>query len=139
MGLHQQNSISLGQTIEEAVEYNHTFWVLYIMDKAISLTMGQSRCLPMYDCDVGSLNHDPSSPFCEYFIARVERAAMQEDVYQTLYSSQARRGGDYGKSDSISESDDKPRDDMETCVRMLLMTLSPPRLQIPCILMQVRL
>ena len=105
MGLHQQNTIALDQTNEESIEYNHTFWALYIMDKTISLTMGQSCCLPMYDCDVVKPTQDPSNPFYEHFVARVELAAMQEDSYQMLYSSQARRHGDFGQSNSISRLD----------------------------------
>ena len=107
MGLHQQNTIALDRNSEESIEHNHTFWALYIMDKTISLTMGQSCCLPMYDCDVVKPTHDLFDPFYEHFVARVELAAMQEDSYQMLYSSQARRQGDFGKSNSISRLDYK--------------------------------
>ena len=107
MGLHQQNTIALDHTSEESIERNHTFWALYIMDKTISLTMGQYCCLPMYDCDVVKPTHDPSNPFYEHFVARVELAAIQEDSYQMLYSSQARRRGDFGQSNSISRLDQK--------------------------------
>ncbi len=107
MGLHQQNTIALDHTSEASIEHNHTFWALYIMDKTISLTMGQSCCLPMYDCDVVKPTHDPSNPFYEHFVARVELAAMQEDSYQMLYSSQARRRGDFGQSNNISRLDHK--------------------------------
>ena len=107
MGLHHQHTIALDQTSDESMEHNHTFWALYIMDKTISLTMGQSCCLPLYDSDVVKPIHDPSNPFYEHFVARVELAAMQEDSYQMLYSSQARRRGDFGQSNSISRLDHK--------------------------------
>ena len=107
MGLHQQNNISLDRTSEKAIERNHTFWVLYIVDKTISLTMGQACCLPMYDCDVASPNQDAYDHFHKHFVARLELAAMREDSYQTLYSSQARRRGDFVRSSSISHLDHK--------------------------------
>lgn len=108
MGLHQQNNISFTQqTPEEAMEYNQTFWVLYIVDKAVSLTIGQHCCLPMYDCDVSSPTNDISNPFHSHFIARVELAAAQEDSYHVLYSSQARRMSDFGRSGGISQLDHK--------------------------------
>ena len=108
MGLHQPNTIPLDHPSEEhpsekELEYNDTFWVLYIIDKAISLTMGQSCCLPIYDCDVSSPYHDLSSH--DHFKARVELAAIQEDSYQMLYSSRARRQGELSKSSSISKID----------------------------------
>ena len=105
MGLHQPNTIPLDHPSEKEFEYSDTFWVLYIIDKANSLTMGQSCCLPIYDCDVSSPYHDLSSPFYDHFKARVELAAIQEDSYQMLYSSQARRQGELSKSSSISKID----------------------------------
>lgn len=105
MGLHQQNNISLDRTTEKAIEHNHAFWVLYVVDKTISLTMGQSCCLPMYDCDVASPNPDELNHFHKHFVARIELAAMQEDSYQILYSSQARRRGDLGRSSGICQLD----------------------------------
>lgn len=105
MGLHQQNNISLDRTSEKAIEHNHAFWVLYVVDKTISLTMGQSCCLPMYDCDVASPNEDEFNNFHKHFVARIELAAMQEDSYQILYSSQARRRGEFGRSSGICQLD----------------------------------
>ena len=107
MGLHQYNKITWDHTSDQAIEHNHTFWVLYVVDKTISLTMGQACCLPMYDCDVASPHHDPSNPLHEHFIARLELAAMQEDSYQSLYSCQARRQGDLGMNRGISQLDHK--------------------------------
>lgn len=108
MGLHQQKNISRAHfSPEEASDHNHTFWVLYIVDKAISLTMGQHCCLPMCDCDVSSPPEDSSNHFRSHFMARLELAAVQEDCYHLLYSSSAQRKGDFGRSSGVSQLDHK--------------------------------
>jgi len=107
IGLHQQNALLTDQTPEEALECKYVFWALYLIDKTIALTMGHSCYLPIFDCDVSVPENDPANPFLKHFVARIELAIIQEDSYQSLYSSQACRRGHSERSSSISRLDRK--------------------------------
>lgn len=91
IGLHKQNAMPTKQTKGEALERNYVFWALYVTDKMISTNLGISCCLPSFDCDVELPSNDPSNQFLKQLIARIELACIQEDTYQSLYSSQACR------------------------------------------------
>lgn len=91
IGLHKHNAMPTKQTKGEALERNYVFWALYVTDKMISTNLGISCCLPSFDCDVELPSNDPSSLFLKQLIARIELACIQEDTYQSLYSSQAYR------------------------------------------------
>ncbi|KAI9880707.1 MAG: hypothetical protein M1830_001340 [Pleopsidium flavum] len=107
IGLHQQNAMLTDQTLEEALECKYVFWALYVIDKTVALTMGHSCYLPIFDCDVSMPENDPANPFLKHFVARIELAIIQEDSYQSLYSSQASRRGDSERNSSISRLDNQ--------------------------------
>lgn len=92
---------------EETLERNHVFWALYVVDKQVSTAVGIPCCLPSFDCDVSLPKGDSSDPFLEYWIARIELATIQEDTYQSLYSSQACRRGDSERQSQITRLDCK--------------------------------
>ena len=90
------------------MERNYTFWILYVIDKTISLTMGQSYCLPMYDCDVSSPTPNSAIHLHDHLLARIELAAIQEDTYHFLYSSRTCQQEDCkGSSIDVSQLNHK--------------------------------
>ncbi|KAL8784526.1 MAG: hypothetical protein Q9195_009012 [Heterodermia aff. obscurata] len=89
MGLHQQNAISRCQNPDEEIERINVFWTLYVTDKTISLTTGNSGCLSLHDCDVDLPERDVSNPYLGYVLARIELACIQEDCYRELFSTKA--------------------------------------------------
>ncbi|MCJ1377769.1 hypothetical protein MMC17_000865 [Xylographa soralifera] len=107
MGLHQQGTASGDQSSEEALERNCVFWALYVMDKTISTSLGIPCCLPSFDCDVSLPENDPTNPYLKHWIARIEVATIQEDTYQSLYSTQACRRGESERKTQIARLDRK--------------------------------
>ena len=107
MGLHQQSTASEDQSPEEALARNYVFWALYVMDKMISTSLGIPCCLPSFDCDVSLPENDPTNPYLKHWVARIEVATIQEDTYQSLYSTQACRRGDSERKFQIARLDRK--------------------------------
>ncbi len=71
----------------------------------ISTNLGISCCLPSFDCDVQLPKNDDSNPFPKHLIARIELACIQEDTYQSLYSSQASRKNQAEREAEITRLD----------------------------------
>ena len=105
MGLHQQETEPSSRNKKEALERKYVFWTLYIIDKSISINLGIPCCLPSFDCAVELPKDDPANPFLKQLRARVELASIQEDIYRSLYSSQACRRGDLEASSQQSRLD----------------------------------
>ena len=107
MGLHQQNAISRCQTPEEDLECINVFWALYVTDKTISLTTGNSGCLSLHDCDVDLPEKDVGNPYLRHVLARIELACIQEDCYRELFSTKALRQDNAERSARIVRVDHK--------------------------------
>ena len=72
----------------------HAFWMLYMIDKTLSLNLGRSSCFPDYDIDVKvfSLSQDSRfRPWDRAFVAFIEFSKLQGRIYDELYSSRAQK------------------------------------------------
>jgi hypothetical protein len=84
----------------------HAFWMLYMIDKTLSLNLGRPSCFPDYDIDVGIFtpNADPRfRPWDHAFIAFIEFSKLQGRIYDDLYSSRAQRGSPEKRSEVVEE------------------------------------
>ena len=90
MALHRQANDLAGQSSSQAQERMTLFWVLYVIDKNMSLTTGSPLCLPYIDCDVPFPEEESGSSLNHHFLARIKLAHIQEQIYAVLYSSNGR-------------------------------------------------
>ena len=72
----------------------HAFWILYMMDKTLSLNLGRPSCFPDYDIDVKVFSPSPDPrfrPWDQAFIAFINFSKLQGRIYDELYSSRAQK------------------------------------------------
>lgn len=84
----------------------HVFWMLYMMDKNLSLNLGWTSSFPDYDIDtnVFSPSSDPRfRPWDHTMIAFIELSRLQSQLYDKLYSVRARREPPEVRSQVIEE------------------------------------
>lgn len=72
----------------------HAFWMLYLIDKAMSLNLGRTSSFPDYDIDVNMFSESPDprfQPWDRAFIAFIEFSKLQGKIYNQLYTSGAQQ------------------------------------------------
>lgn len=72
----------------------HAFWMLYMIDKTLSLNLGRPSSFPDNDIDVKLFSPGPDSrfrPWDHAFLAFIEFSKLQGRIYDELYSSQAQK------------------------------------------------
>ncbi len=82
------------------------FWMLYMMDKALSLNLGRTSCFPDYDIDVDLCTPSTNPkfrPWDQAMVAFVEFSRLQGCMYDDLYSAKARRQQPEVRSRAIEE------------------------------------
>jgi hypothetical protein len=84
----------------------HVFWMLYMIDKIMSLNLGRASSFPDYDIDVEIFhpNLDPRfGAWDKVLIAFIELCKLQGQMYDELYSARARRQPSETRSRLIQE------------------------------------
>ncbi|PMD39479.1 hypothetical protein L207DRAFT_529455 [Hyaloscypha variabilis F] len=92
LGYHRESEVSRSPP-ELADAKRHVFWMLYMIDKIMSLNLGRASSFPDYDIDVEifALNMDPR--YCAWdkvLVAFIELCKLQGQMYDELYSARAR-------------------------------------------------
>jgi len=93
LGYHRESEVSRGPP-ELANSKRHVFWMLYMIDKIMSLNLGRASSFPDYDIDVEvfALNQDPRFyAWDKVLVAFIELCKLQGQMYDELYSARARR------------------------------------------------
>ncbi|KAI1070114.1 hypothetical protein LB507_008155 [Fusarium sp. FIESC RH6] len=84
MGLHQSRASSNNLPPEAILERHKVFQSLYIRDKNIAILRGFTAWLPGYDSGISSSLETQSESYD--FVARLELAKLQDEVYQAFNS-----------------------------------------------------
>lgn len=96
----------------------------------ISTNLGVPCCLPSFDCNVDLPESDPTNPFLKHLVARIELAGIQEDIYRSLYSSQACRRGHLERGGQIARLDRElalwTSNNKKLCTTTIAGTNTPP-------------
>ncbi|KAH8762821.1 fungal-specific transcription factor domain-containing protein [Hyaloscypha finlandica] len=105
LGYHRESEVARGPP-EFADAKRHVFWMLYMIDKIMSLNLGRASSFPDYDIDVEIfvLNRDLS--FCAWdmvLVAFIELCKLQGQMYDELYSARARRQSPEIRSSIVDE------------------------------------
>jgi hypothetical protein len=105
LGYHREAEVARDPP-ELADAKRHVFWMLYMIDKIMSLNLGRASSFPDYDIDVEIfvLNRDLS--FCAWdtvLVAFIELCKLQGQMYDELYSARARRQSPEIRSRIIDE------------------------------------
>jgi hypothetical protein len=93
LGYHREAEVARG-TVELADAKRHVFWMLYMIDKVMSLNLGRASSFPDHDIDVEIFapKRDPRfSAWDKVLIAFIELCKLQGQMYDELYSARARR------------------------------------------------
>ncbi|TGZ79973.1 hypothetical protein EX30DRAFT_66309 [Ascodesmis nigricans] len=110
MGLHRATKPSSRISIDELQERRFVFWHVYLLDKTLSLAFGRASSLPDFDCDVELPIDDGNNPLYQSFIAMVQLAKIQSNIYVKLYSASALRQTEREMAASIRDLDRALRD-----------------------------
>jgi hypothetical protein len=92
LGYHREFEVSRSPS-DLADAKRHVFWMLYMIDKIMSLNLGRASSFPDYDIDVRifALNQDPRfRPWDKVLVAFIELCKLQGQMYDELYSARAR-------------------------------------------------
>ena len=84
----------------------HAFWMLYMIDKTMSLNLGRTSCFPDDDIDVNIFSEslDPRfRPWDRAFIAFIEFSKLQGRIYNQLYTIRAQREPPESRSRTVQE------------------------------------
>ncbi len=93
LGYHRESEVSRS-TPSLADSKRHVFWMLYMIDKIMSLNLGRASSFPDYDIDVQifALNQDQRFfAWDKVLVAFIELCKLQGQMYDELYSARARR------------------------------------------------
>jgi hypothetical protein len=93
LGYHRESSVSLDPP-PLADAKRHVFWMLYMIDKIMSLNLGRASSFPDYDIDVEIFALNQDLRFCAWdklLVAFIELCRLQGQMYDELYSARARR------------------------------------------------
>ncbi|RPB08074.1 hypothetical protein P167DRAFT_539588 [Morchella conica CCBAS932] len=105
IGLHRRTPSNTQYTKSELQERRCIFWNVYVLDKCLSLTFGRSTCLPDFDCDTELPEDDGTSPYFKNFLALIQLAKIQSNIYVRLYSASAARMTDEERDNNIATLD----------------------------------
>ena len=84
-------------------EREKTFWALFIMDKLMSLLLGTPCALPSHDINVPIPTLRLENPLYGHFVARIQMARIQEQIYSSLYSTQAKEKSRVERQSTIAQ------------------------------------
>ncbi|KAH8585442.1 fungal-specific transcription factor domain-containing protein [Bisporella sp. PMI_857] len=93
LGYHREAEVARGPP-EQADAKRHIFWMLYMIDKVMSLYLGRASSFPDYDIDVEIFPPNQDSRFWAWdkvLIGFIELCRLQGQMYEELYSVRARR------------------------------------------------
>jgi hypothetical protein len=93
LGYHREASVALDPP-PLADAKRHVFWMLYMIDKIMSLNLGRASSFPDYDIDVEIFALNQDLRFCAWdkvLVAFIELCRLQGQIYDELYSARARR------------------------------------------------
>jgi hypothetical protein len=79
---------------EQAEVKRHVFWMLYMIDKTLSLNLGRTSCFPDYDIDVKVFSPSQDPRFRSWdrmFLAFLDFSKLQGRIYDELYTAKAQR------------------------------------------------
>jgi hypothetical protein len=90
MGLHREQYPGEGEPIEFFEERQLVFWVLYTLDKSLSLTLGRHCALPTCECSTPLPNAvGVGDGATQTALARIQLACNQEQIFIKLFSAAA--------------------------------------------------
>jgi len=103
-GLHQDQY--LGEEPLEAFEERQlVFWVLYTIDKSLSLTLQRNCALPTFECSTplpSALGPTCLAAACiPAVLARIQLAGIQEQIYSGLFSATLMHQSVIGRQENI--------------------------------------
>ncbi|TVY94522.1 putative transcriptional regulatory protein [Lachnellula willkommii] len=93
LGYHRESEVARGPP-DLADAKRHVFWMLYMIDKIMSLNLGRASSFPDYDIDVEVFSPNPNPSFWAWdkvLMAFIELCKLQGQMYDELYSARARR------------------------------------------------
>lgn len=93
LGLHRESVVSRDPP-RLAESKRHAFWMLYMIDKTLSLNLGRPSCFPDHDIDVALFSEtaDPRfRPWDHAFLSFIEFSRLQGRIYDELYSARAQK------------------------------------------------
>jgi len=93
LGYHRETEVARSRP-DLADAKRHVFWMLYMIDKIMSLNLGRASSFPDYDIDVEIFQPNPDAQFWAWdkvLIAFIELCKLQGQMYDELYSARARR------------------------------------------------
>jgi Fungal specific transcription factor domain len=93
LGYHGESSVALDPPPLAAAK-RHVVWMLYMIDKIMSLNLGRASSFPDYDIDVEIFALNQDLRFCAWdkvLVAFIELCRLQGQIYDELYSARARR------------------------------------------------
>lgn len=105
LGYHREAEVARS-TPEAANAKRHVFWMLYMIDKIMSLNLGRASSFPDHDIDVRIFapSRDPRFwAWDKVLITFIELCKLQGQMYEELYSARARRELPESRSRIIEE------------------------------------
>lgn len=97
LGYHRASSLK-GLSPEEAESQQGLFWLVYVLDKSLSLRLGRSSVLQDYDIDIAPpklIYNDPSLlAWNTIYLHWIETAEFHGLAYEQLYSPRALNGSE---------------------------------------------
>ncbi|TVY31773.1 putative transcriptional regulatory protein [Lachnellula subtilissima] len=92
LGYHRESEVARGPP-DLADAKRHVFWMLYMIDKVMSLNLGRASSFPDYDIDVEVFSPNPNPRFWAWdkvLMSFIELCKLQGQMYDELYSARAR-------------------------------------------------
>jgi hypothetical protein len=105
LGYHREAVVARDPPMLAEVK-RHAFWMLYMMDKTMSLNLGRISCFPDYDIDVNMFSESLDTrfrPWDQAFLAFIEFSKLQGRIYDQLYSSGAQQQQPEARSRTVEE------------------------------------
>ncbi|KAK9377317.1 uncharacterized protein V1513DRAFT_436033 [Lipomyces chichibuensis] len=118
LGLHRQSAVYFERGLSqiEIEERRSLFWQCYTIEKTLSLTLGRTSSMPMYDCDV-ERKRNTTDVDCQTESQKLQRFGTERSnatvslvevydaVYVRLYSAHAQRHTASDKRRAVRELD----------------------------------
>ena len=98
MGLHQQRQTDTSTSNGDIQARRFLFWLLFTLDKDLSILLGSPPSLPLYDCDVAMPDRVSSDQY-----QRIQACIIQERVYVLLYSASSTMKSSEQREQAIAE------------------------------------
>jgi hypothetical protein len=105
LGYHREAVVSRDPPALAEVK-RHVFWMLYMIDKTLSLNLGRTSCFPDYDIDVKVFSPSSDSRFRPWdcaFLAFIDFSKLQGRIYDEFYTARAQREPAEKRAQAIEE------------------------------------